>query len=147
MMLLGYISDAPAFMGNIVAAIPANNTISISHDVTPTKMAGFDTAAEPYILRNYHWSSGVTAHVELDIGQEVTIARFARELDKICVTSGKLVECRDTTACRTTISITVNDARELVQRTFGNHQAVVYGNQIKLTKNLCHKMGIQAIVV
>jgi len=147
MMLLGYISDAPTFMGNIVAATPTNSTISISHDVTPTKMAGFDAAAKPYILRNYHWSSGVTAHVELDIGQEVTIARFSRELDKICITSGKLVECRDTTACRTTISINVNDVRELVQRTFGNHQAVVYGNQIKLTSKLCHILGIQTVVV
>ena len=147
MMLLGYLSDAPAFMGNIVAAIPVSNTISISHDVTPTKMAGFDAPAKPYILRNYHWSPGVTAHVELDTGQEVTVARFSRELDKICITSGKLIECRDTTACRTTISINVNDVRELVQRTFGNHQAVVYGNQIKLTSKLCHKMCIQAIVV
>ena len=147
MMLLGYLSDAPAFMGNVVAAMPTGNTISISHDVTPTKMAGFEATAKPYILRNYHWSPGVTAHVELDTAQEVTVARFSRELDKICLTSGKLVECRDTTACRTTISIEVNDVRELVQRTFGNHQAVVYGNQIKLTSKLCHKMGIQAIVV
>ena len=110
-------------------------------------MAGFDASARPYILRNYHWGPGVTAHVALDTGQEVTVARFSRELDRICLTCGKLVECRDTTACRTTISIKVNDARELVQRTFGNHQAVVYGNQIKLTSNLCHKIGIQAIVV
>ena len=147
MMLLGYISDAPAFMGNIIAAIPANSIIGISHDVTPTKMAGFESPARPYILRNYHWSPGVTAHVELDTGQEVTVARLSRELDKICLTSGELVECRDTTACRTTISIKVNDVRELIQRTFGNHQAVVYGNQIKLTSNLCQKMGLQAIVV
>ena len=147
MMLLGYLSDAPAFMGNIVAAIPASNTISISHDVTPTKMAGFDTPAKPYILRNYHWSPGVTAHVELDIGQEVTLARLSRDLDKICLTSGKLVECRDTIACRTTISVNINDVRELVQRTFGYHLAVVYGNQVKLTSELCHKIGIQAVVV
>jgi L-fucose isomerase-like protein len=147
MMLLGYISDAPAFMGNIVAAIPATNTISISHDVTPTKMAGYEAPAKPYILRNYHWSPGVTAHVELDIGQELTLARISRELDKICLTSGSLVECRDTIACRTTISVTINDVRELVKRTYGYHLAVVYGNQTKLTSELCHKMGIQAVMV
>jgi hypothetical protein len=63
------------------------------------------------------------------------------------MTHGKLVECRDTTLCRTTISINVPDAREFVQRTFGNHQAIAYGDHIKLMNNLCHKMDIQAIVV
>lgn len=147
MMVLGYVAGVPAFMGNIVAAIPGSNIVSISHDVTPTRMAGFNEAARPYILRNYHWSQGVTAHVELDTGQEVTVARLARELDKICLTRGELVECRDTTACRTTISIRVNDVRELVQRTFGNHQAMVYGNQIKLVKAFCQKMGIETIEI
>ena len=147
MMLLGYLSNAPAFMGNIVAAIPASNTIRISHDVTPTKIAGFETPTKPYTLRNYHWSPGVTAYVELDIGQEVTLARLSRELDKICLTSGELMECRDTIACRTTIGVNVNDVREFLQRTFGYHLAVVYGNQVKLTSELCHQMGIQAVIV
>lgn len=147
MMLLGYIAGAPAFMGNTVAAIPASNTISISHCVTPTKMAGFEARAKPYILRNYHSGPGVTAHVELNTGQEVTVARLSREFDKICIAQGKLVECRDTIGCRTTISISISDAREFVQRTFGNHQAVAYGNHIKLMNKLCHKMDIQTIVV
>ena len=37
MMLLGYLTDAPAFMGNIVGTIPESNILSISHCVVPTK--------------------------------------------------------------------------------------------------------------
>ena len=145
MMLLGYLADEPAFMGNIVSADPRSNIIRLSHCVMPTRMAGFDQPTSPYILRNYHGSHGVTAHVELDSGREVTTARLARTLDEIVVLGGELVDCRDTTACRTTISVSVGDARKFVQCALGNHHAVVYGNHVKQVKALSQMLGIGTI--
>ena len=145
MMLLGYLADAPAFMGNIVAALPNENILRISHDVVPTKMAGFSQPSRNHILRNYHWSPGVTAHVELDIGQEVTIARLSRNLDKILILGGELVNCQDTIACRTTISAKVSDVRKFMRSAFGNHHILVYGNHVKQAKALCHRLGIDSI--
>lgn len=145
MMLLGYLADEPAFMGNIVSANPENNILMISHCVVPTRMAGFGQPPRPYTLRNYHGSHGVTAHVELDAGQEVTIARLARNLDKIAILQGELVDCRDTIACRTTISVTVSDVRKFVHCALGNHHAVVYGDHIRQAKALSQALGIDTI--
>jgi L-fucose isomerase-like protein len=132
-------------MGNVVGANPETNTLKISHCVVPTRMAGFDQPPRRYTLRNYHGSRGVTAHVELDIGQDVTIARLARSMDKIMLLRGELVDCRDTTACRTTISLRVSDVREFVHRAFGNHHTIVYGNHTRQTKSLSRVLGIGTV--
>jgi L-fucose isomerase-like protein len=146
MMLLGYLADEPAFMGNIVGANPQSNTLMISHCVVPTRMAGFGQPPRRYTLRNYHGThAGVTAHVELDIGQELTIARLARNMEKIMLLRGELVDCRDTTACRTTISARVSDVRNFVRCALGNHHAVVYGDHVGQTKALSDALGISAV--
>ncbi len=146
MMLLGYVAEAPAFMGNVVGANPQSNTLMISHCVVPTRMAGFGQPPRHHTLRDYHGThSGVTAHVELDIGQELTIARLARNMDKIMLLRGELVDCRDTIACRTTVSARVSDVRNFVRCAFGNHHAVVYGDYVAQTKALSDAIGIDAV--
>jgi L-fucose isomerase-like protein len=145
MMILGYTADQPAFMGNIVSANPEDNIIKLSHCVIPTRMAGFSQSPKPYTLRNYHGRHGVTAHVQLDIGQEVTIARLSRELDKILVFPGEMVSCQDTTNCRTTVAVKISDARKFVQRAFGNHHALIYGNHVNQIKDLCRLLGISSV--
>jgi hypothetical protein len=145
MILLGYLSDRPAFMGNIVGAIPETNILRISHDVLPTKMAGFGDAPDPFTLRNYHWRQGVTAYVELGAGQEVMVARLARDLDKLLLLGGELIGCEDTIACRNTLSVKVADVKEFVRRAFGQHHVIVYGNRIRQTKALCETLGIECI--
>jgi L-fucose isomerase-like protein len=146
MMILSYLAEKPALMGNIVCANPENNVIMISHCVVPTRMAGFDLPSSPYILRDYHaGGTGVTAHVELPLGQDVTVARLSRSLDKILILTGQLVDCRDTVGCRTTISIKVNDARRFVEHALGNHHAVVYGNHTTQATLLAKTLGIEAL--
>ena len=146
MMLLGYLTNKPAFMGNIVGTIPESNILRISHCIVPTRMAGFSQPPSRYTLRNYHGrQKGVTAHVELDTGQEVTIARLARDLDKIMLLSGKLVDCRDTTACRTTLSARVSDVRKFVRCAFGNHHVVICGNHTRQAKALSQALGISSV--
>ncbi|MFH1639228.1 MAG: hypothetical protein ABIB93_02805 [Chloroflexota bacterium] len=146
MMLLGYLTDKPAFMGNIVGAIPETNTLRISHCVLPTRMAGLNQPPSPYTLRNYHgYRRGVTAHVELDTGQEVTIARLSRNLDRIMLLNGELIDCQETIACRTTLSARVNDVREFVRCAFGNHHVIVYGNHVRQAKILSQALGISSI--
>jgi L-fucose isomerase-like protein len=145
MMMLGYLADAPAFMGNIVSANPESNVLMVSHCVVPTRMAGFSQPPQRYTLRNYHGRQGVTAYVELDTGQEVTVARLSRNLDKIGLLSGELTDCQDTTTCRTTISVRVADVRRFVEGAFGNHHAVVYGNYTSELKALGQSLDISPI--
>jgi L-fucose isomerase-like protein len=145
MMMLGYLADAPAFMGNIVSANPESNVLMVSHCVVPTRMAGFSQPPQRYTLRNYHGRQGVTAYVDLDTGQEVTVARLARNLDKVGLLSGELTNCQDTTTCRTTISVKVADVRRFVEGAFGNHHAVVYGNYTRELKALGQSLDISPI--
>ncbi len=146
MMLLGYLTDRPAFMGNIVGTIPESNTLRISHCVLPTRMAGFSQPPSPYTLRNYHgYRKGVTAHVELATGGEVTVARLSRELDEILLLGGNLIDCQETIACRTTLSIKISDVRQFVRRASGNHHVVIYGNHLRQVKALSQALGISSV--
>ena len=147
MICLGYICDKPTFMGNIVGAVPDDKIIRISHDVLPTKMKGFDLASDAFVLRNYHWKSGVTAYVDLDAGQEVMVARFSRELDKLMLINGELTGCTDTEACRNTLSVKIRDVKEFVRRAYGQHYVVVYGNQVSRVKAFCEDLNIDCVVL
>lgn len=145
MLILGYIADKPAFMGNIVRADPENNLVMISHCVVPSKMAGFGQPGKPYRLRNYHGHYGVTAYVDLDKGQEVTIARVGRDLEKMLALRGEIVDCCDTTACRTTVTVKISDAREFIRKALGNHHALVYGDHTGEIRALSQGLGMNLI--
>ncbi len=148
MLVLGYVADKPAFMGNIARAVPASNQVLISHCVVPTKMAGFDKPAAPNIMRNYHGHEGDTSWVELDnTGQEVTLGRLDRNLERMALARGRIVECRDTVACRTTFAIELDDVRQFIQNAPGNHFALVYGDWSQALKALGQALDLQAIGV
>lgn len=148
MLILGYIADKPAFMGNIVRADPENNLVKVSHCAMPSKMAGFDRPPRPYRLRNFaHGEGGVTAYVDLDKGQEVTVARIATNLDRMLALRGEIVDCRDTATCRNTVTLRINDAREFFHKAVGNHHVLVYGNYIAELRGLGQLLGINLIEV
>lgn len=148
MMIMSYLAGKPPLMGNIVSANPESNVVMVSHCVVPSKMAGFESPSSPYTLRNYHGvKQGLTAHVDLPLGQRVTVGRLARTLDRILITSGEISDCRDTVACRTSLSIRIGDVRRFVQRTFGNHHALVYGDHVQQTVALAEMLGMEAIEV
>lgn len=133
-------------MGNIVRADPENNLVKVSHCAMPTKMAGLAQPPKPYRLRNFaHGPTGITAYVDLDKGQEVTVARIATNLDRMLTVRGEIVDCCDTTTCRNTITLRVNDAREFFHEALGNHHVVVYGNYIGELRGLSQVLGINLI--
>lgn len=148
MLILGCMAEKPAFMGNIVGAVPEDNLVKVSHCAMPTKMAGFAQPPRPYRLRNFaHGEGGVTAYVDLDKGQEVTLARIARNLDGMLALRGEIVDCRDTATCRNTVTLRVNDAREFFHQAAGNHHVLVYGNYIRELRGLSRALGINLVEV
>ena len=127
MILMSKLSHKPAFLGNIVHADPETNVIKLSHCILPSRMPGFEQAPLPYSLRDYHGATGVTAFTEVPVGVEVTLARAQRNLDRIVALTGKVLACRDTTFCRNTITIQIQNTRQFIQQAEGNHQALVFG--------------------
>ncbi|MEM3648125.1 MAG: hypothetical protein QW506_03045 [Thermoproteota archaeon] len=116
MIILHYLTGKPSFMGNTLADLE-NNRLMISHCVAPTKMAGYDEPALPYVLRNQHWGlpAGVlSAFVPMNPGQEVTVCRLDGELKNMLITKGVIEECRDLEGyCRNTVSIRISDVEEV----------------------------------
>ncbi|MBT4513393.1 MAG: hypothetical protein HOC20_14440 [Chloroflexi bacterium] len=73
------------------------------------------------------------------------IARIARNIDRMCVTGGEIIDCRDTLCDRTTLDIRVNDARACFHNAPGNHHVVVYGNYITEMRSLSQMFGIELV--
>lgn len=147
MMLLGYSANKPAFMGNIACLDPERNSLVLSHCVMPTKMAGFSQSSDPYILRNYHGHYGATAYVNLKKGQEVTVASIARGLNKMVALKGKIIDCNDTTTCRITVTLAIDNAREFAYKAIGRHYVMVYGHYLTELKLLCHTLDIELVYI
>jgi len=156
MLLLEYLADRPAYMGNLVLADPKQDFVSISHGCSPTRMFGRDQPAKPYRLVHSHSAppfsrdltggSGVTSYVDYgDQGQVVTLARLSHELDALFVARGEIVECRDTICDRTTLTVRVADARDFVHKTMGNHQVLIYGDFVDDLRGLCEVLGLEFV--
>jgi hypothetical protein len=151
MVILHYVTGKPSFMGNLRHVDPNNNTLMISHCVAPTKMAGYDEPARPYVLRNQHWGppAGVlSAFVPMNTGQEVTVCRLDGELKSILITRGVIEECRDLEEyCRNTVSIRISDVKKLIHTTSGNHHVMVYGDHREEIRELNKLLGVTTIEI
>lgn len=156
MLLLEYLADRPAYMGNLVKADPHTNQVSISHGCSPARMAGRNQPAKPYRLVHSHSAppfsrdlshgAGVTSYVDYgDVGQEVTVTRLGADLDRLMAARAEIVECRDTICDRTTLTVRVRDARDFVHKAMGNHQVVIYGNVVPQLEALCRLIGLRFI--
>lgn len=154
MLMLEYLTDRPAYMGNLVRADPETNLVSISHGCSPARIAGRDRPAKPYRLVHSHSAppfsrdesggSGVTSYVDYgDAGQEVTAARLGADVDALMAARAEIVDCRDTICDRTTLSVRVRDAREFVHKAAGNHQVIVYGDYLAELEGLCRLLDMQ----
>jgi L-fucose isomerase-like protein len=156
MLMLDYLADRPAYMGNLVRADPQTNRVNISHGCSPARIAGRDRPAKSYRLVHSHSAppfsrgleggSGVTSYVDYaDVGQVVTIARLAADLEGLFAVRGEIVDCRDTICDRTTLTLQVADARSFVQHATGNHQVVVYGDHVEDLGRLCRLLDMGLI--
>jgi L-fucose isomerase-like protein len=156
MLMLEYLADRPAYMGNLVEANPDQNTVSISHGCSPTRMWGRDQPAKPYRLVHSHSAppfsrdltggSGVTSYVDYgDVGQPVTIARLGADVGSMFVARGEIIACRDTICDRTTLTVRVIDARHYAHQTTGNHQVLIYGDFSQELTALSRSLGLEIL--
>ena len=150
MVILHHLTNKPCFMGNTFVDLN-NKTIILSHCVCPRKMKGYDAYAAPYVLRNYHeekFTGGLTAFVKMNFDQEVTICRLGGDLKSMLIANGKIVDCEDIEDyCRITVKVKIDDPREFIHKTSGNHHVMVYGDYIEQLKELNRTFGIATVEV
>jgi L-fucose isomerase-like protein len=138
MILLDKISRKAAFLGNIVRADPKKNVIKISHCILPSRMHGYDAKPLPYVLRDFHGKKGVTAFTAVSPGTKVTLARAQRNLERIFALEGEVISSEDTTFCRNTLTVEIDNVRQFIRQAEGNHHALVIGQYKEALGELCN---------
>lgn len=166
MIMLMYIAEAPADMGNILINTgaehmmdfevpnPDENTIAITHSVVPRKMKGFDTKPCEYEIIGTHCSTCYGAnHVsKIDIGEMATISRMSPNADKILLAKGRVTNSVFTPAegNRQVVYIDLGKSAsnflEEYASNFGNHLTYVFGDHIEETSKLCKELGIEPVI-
>jgi len=152
MVILHYIANKPCFMGNTFVD-EADETLIISHCVCPRKMEGYYSKPVPYTLRRYHkekFTGSLTAFVKMKVGKGVTICRLSGDLTSMLLTRGTIVDCVDMDSdeyCRVKAKVKIQNPKEFIHKTSGNHHVVVYGDYRDQLKMLNDILGIATVEV
>jgi L-fucose isomerase-like protein len=152
MVMLNYVAEKPCFMGNTFVD-STDGTLVISHCVCPRKMKGYAADPEPYTLRRYHrekFTGSLTAFVKMEVGREVTICRLSGDLKSMLIATGTIVDCMDMDSdeyCRVKAKVKIENPKEFIHRTSGNHHVMVYGDYREQLKMLNKILGITTIEV
>jgi len=146
MVLFKWAIGLVSFMGGAEAE---DDRLKVSHCVLSRKMNG-SAACQPYYLAGYHRNkSGPTIHTSLPAGQPVTVARLTRNLERLLIAQGKVVECRDEPGrCRNMLVIQVGNVQKLMTMVRGiqYHLVVACGHYLPRMRDLATKAGINVFV-
>jgi L-fucose isomerase-like protein len=116
-------------------------------------MEGYAAAPQPYTLRRYHrekFTGSLTAFVKMEIGREVTIYRLSGDLKSMLIARGTIIDCVDMDAdeyCRIKTKVKIENPKEFIHKTSGNHHVIIYGDYREPLKMLNEILGITTIEV
>lgn len=147
MALLHRAAGVVSFMGG---AFQHENQLVVVHCVLPRKMKATD-ALQPYYLAYHHASSvGVTIHTDLPAGEPVTVARLTKDLKRLIIAEGTVVDSRDPErGCRNVLVIEVADIEKLMSVVRGGqyHMVVACGHHLAKMRQLADQAGIEVFAV
>jgi len=140
--MLQYVSGLPAFLGNLGAVNRQKNSIAIvGHAACTVDMDGKCHELRGYRLTDYGGRGGVASYCGVEGGNDITIARFDKNLAKLSVAAGKTLP---TDRC---FEVAVADVEDFVYRCVtGDHYIVVCGNYLKEVCMLMDMLGIDVLV-
>ncbi len=128
MRLVSLLFGRPGFQQD-PAPNTVKNTLMGAHCSCPSKLGGFDTKPEPFILRNHHESeTGVAPQVLWKVGQEATVMEFNGP-GEIIVGTGRVTGNFDTPqegGCRTSVELAMDNVLDTID-VKGFHQLFMYG--------------------
>jgi len=146
MLIMKHMFGKPSFMNDPVPET-VRNTLIAAHCTSATKLDGYGSKSEPFILRSHSESNiGVSPQVLWKEEQDITLAKF-QGTGKMIIGSGTVignVEAPPAGGCRTSVEVKmkgIEDSRD----TKGFHQLLMYGDHTKELKSLCQLLGIEVI--
>ncbi len=142
MIVLNKLSGKPVFMGN--PSKIGDNKVMIAHCTAPM-------AIGPYVLRtHFETGKGVGIAVKYPKGERVTLLRFSADLSVMRIIRG-LIESGEAASnlhCRTQITIRLStDPLLLLEKSIGNHYALVLGDYAEELKSFARVRGIKTEII
>lgn len=136
--VLTYLSGLPAFLGNIGQVNPTEGWVAIEHAAAAANMDGTHDKLEGYTLTDYQRrGTGVASYCSVEEGQDITFARFDKNLNNISVAVGKSL------ATERCFRVVIGDISDFMHRCLvGDHHAVIYGNHLKEVAALAEMLGV-----
>lgn len=122
-----------------------NNIITINHDVIPPSMGCSGCRLK---LRDFHAvGKGLTPYVDLEKDMPVTVAGMHWDMDKLWATKGTVQWSEDTTHCRVTVGIKIENAKEMHKSSFGHHVVMAYGDCTKELETIGELLNMEYVFV
>jgi L-fucose isomerase-like protein len=124
------ITDQTVWMANPAQIDEQNNTVLFAHCTVPTSMV------QSYKLRS-HYESGLGVGIEGEFSKgKVTLLRLGgKQLEKIWITSGEIVETSNSeNLCRTQVTVKLHGSAKpsnLLNEPLGNHVLIMRGSYTK----------------
>jgi len=126
--------------------------VAVRHDVPALKVKGLAGPDLPYEIRGFTfngWGGTIRYDFTLDIGQQVTLARFDPMATKLLVAKGEIAGGGgfNQIGCSLSAHIKVEDAVELLHKEvdFGHHLAMAYGDYSHDLKELGKMMKFEVV--
>ncbi|RLF20080.1 MAG: hypothetical protein DRZ82_03500 [Thermoprotei archaeon] len=144
MIILSILSGKPAFMGNPTYMAPHKGIIRISHCTAPLSIL------KEYEIVSFHESGyGATIRGYFKEGEVVTIARMAKFLSEMIITTGIIVRSKieKTAECATRVEVRITNAREFVNKIVGDHHVMVLGDWRRELCDICDILGVRAVIL
>jgi len=138
MLILHTVSKKPVFTAE--ALTHEGNTITLRHCFAPTKLT-----RSKYVLRRWRNMKGtVTGYCQLP-KREVTLVNCGIG-DRIVVTKGKVVECKDLGGqdCRITVWVRM-EKPELIAKSVAREFAMVYGDYEDIAAETAQNLGLTVL--
>ncbi|MCD8297556.1 MAG: hypothetical protein LUC88_08285 [Prevotella sp.] len=149
MTIMQYAADRPAFMGN-----PNHETdeiLRIHHAVPALCMNGYGKKPLQYKLWAFT-GQGFGGKLQVDFVENddefVTLGRFNPAADTICLKVGKVLKSEyQEVYCSPYYYIQMDDARTYMHNLaeFGHHQVLIFGDYMKMLKNIAKVMGFNVL--
>ncbi|MCD8210833.1 MAG: hypothetical protein LUC37_04730, partial [Prevotella sp.] len=149
MAIMQYAAYRPAFMGN-----PNHETdelLRIHHAVPALCMNGYGTKPLKYKLWAFT-GQGFGGKLQIDFVENtsdyVTLGRFNPQADTICLKVGKVLRSEFVDVyCSPYYYIEMDDARRYMHNLagFGHHQVLIFGDYLKMLKDLSEVMHFNVL--
>ncbi len=136
MHLLNKVTNQVGFQANPSRIDIENKKMILAHCTLPLNMV------EKYYL-DTHFESGIGVAIKGYLKEEkVTIFKLSRNLKDYFVTTGRIIRnLEESNLCRTQIELEIDkDIEYFLNRPYGNHHVVIYGNYEQEIKDYMNKI-------